>query len=186
MKKAFSLLILCCSITIIHAQESLPIKQGTILKYSVTVGTQTFPMFFHLETLQPDKRSLAWNFEDGRAGRFITDKASIDAAGLGYWNQPIEGEEIVLPASQNVLFLSRLTYSTLQANKKGVFDDYTVTVKPAFLDHAFILNGKRINTLYMDNGAGTKIWVLNDPANPLILKIEGNPYKVDAELTGIE
>jgi hypothetical protein len=61
-----------------------------------------------------------------------------------------------------------------------------VRVEPAAPGNAFKIRGSLIDALYLNAEAGTKIWVLNDAAFPLILKIQGNPYGVDVELVDID
>ena len=172
-----------CVVT--KAQDHLMLKQGSRLQYSVTVGGRTFPMFALIESLTADNLSLAWNFESGRSGKFIMKRPSLDSARFGYWNQPIDGEELELPASQNVLFLSRLIFSSLQKKKEAVFDEYTIKVKPPVDGNAFKLKNRIIDAIAVTGDSGAKIWVLNNPDTPLILKIEGNPFGVDVELTEI-
>lgn len=81
---------------------------------------------------------------------------------------------------------SKSLFSDVQKNKKAEFDEYAVMVKTPGADKVFKLNDKIIDALYMESEAGTKIWVLNDPNTPMILRIENNPFGVDLELTGIE
>jgi hypothetical protein len=142
-------------------------------------------MFARVDSLTADIFSFAWNFESGRSGRFIMKKSSLDSARLCYWNQPIDGEELVLPATQNVLIISRLIFSVIKKNKEAVFDEYTIKVNPAAAANAFELRGRTIDAIALTGESGTKIWVLNNPDIPLILKIEGNPFNVDVELTEI-
>jgi hypothetical protein len=168
-----------------QAQGNLAIKQGNTLKYSVTVEGQTFPMYAHIDSLDTNNFAITWSFESGRSGRFVMRRSSLDSASLGYWYQPIDGQELLLPPTQNVLFLSRFIYSTLQKDKTAVFDGYEVSVKPSVADNIFKLNDKAVDALCLGSESGTKIWILNDPVTPLILKIEGNPFGVDVELTDI-
>ena len=169
-----------------NAQQTLSIRQDNRLAYNVTVNGQTFPMFAQIDSLSPAYCSLTWNFEDGRSGRFIMEKNSLDNAGYGYWKQPVVGEELVLPASRSVLMLSRTVYSSLIKNKNALFDDYAIAVKPAPADNVFKLQDKIVDALYLESESGTKIWVLNNPSTPLILKMEGNPFHVNLELIAID
>lgn len=105
---------------------------------------------------------------------------------LSALNQPVVGEELVLPSSRSVLMLSRNLFFSLVKNKTAIFDDYALAVKPLDGDKAFKLQDKIIDALYLESESGTSIWVLNNPTTPLILKIEGNPTKVNFEVTDIK
>jgi hypothetical protein len=145
MKNFIVLLISVVCHSFICAQDNLAIRQGSRLTYSVTVQGETFPMYVHIDSLDTDNFSITWSFNSGRSGRFVMGRLSLDSASLGYWNQPIDEEELLLPATQNVLFISRFVYSTLQKDKEAVFDDYTIRIKPSPADNTFKLKDKPID-----------------------------------------
>jgi len=167
------------------AEES-PVKQGSKLQYAVTVNGNSFYMFIRIDSLSANNCNITWSFEDGRSGIFIMKKNAPDSASLDYWNPPIGGEELLLPAIQNVLFLSRSAFSNLQKNKSTLFEDHTSCAGSSRDENVFTVKDKSINAMFLKSGYGTRIWVLNDSTVPLILKIEGNPYGVEVELVGIE
>ncbi len=185
MKQLLVLLTLIIFCSSIHAQEKLYVKERNTLQYLVSVQTQSFPMFFYIDSFNNNNLTLTWSFEDGRTGKFITTKASLYSATYGYYTRPNDGEELVLPGTQSLLFFSKSVFAALQKNGKAVFDEALLTVKPSTKQNAFKLSGKIIDALYTESESGAKIWVLNNPDSPVILKIENNPVGVNVELTGI-
>jgi hypothetical protein len=170
----------------VKAQEQLNIKQQTVLQYTISVNGQSFPMFFNIDSLSENNVTLSWSFENGRSGKFIMTKASIDSASFAYFNRPNDGEELVLPGTHGLLSFSKKLYGDLQKNKKATFDNAVITVQPSLPGNTFKLNGKTIDALYAESESGAKIWILNNASYPLILKMENNPNGVDAELTMIQ
>jgi hypothetical protein len=170
----------------VKAQEQLNIKQQTVLQYTVSVNGQSFPMFFNIDSLSENNVTLSWSFENGRSGKFIMTKASLDSASFAYFSRPIDGEELVLPGTHSLLSFSKKLYADLQKNKKAKFDNAVIKVQPSLPSNAFKLNGKTIDALYAESESGAKIWIFNNASYPLMLKIENNPNGVDAELTMIQ
>lgn len=186
MKALFFLLASTVFAFATNAQEPPLLRQGTVLKFAVKVGMQNLTMFIKLDTLREDKAAIAWSFENGRNGRFIVGKPSLDSAVMGYWSQPIPDEEVIIPATQNLLFISHLLYDSIKTNKKAVFDNYTITLQSSSATSAFPVAGKTVPALVMEGSTGAKLWVLDNRQTPLILKMENNPLGVNVELTGID
>jgi hypothetical protein len=186
MKRIGILSLLFLIIVPLTAQEKPTIVTNTKLQYAVNVQGRTFPIFFRIDSLSATCLVLSWSYEDGRSGRFITTKLSIDSATLGYYNPPIDAEEVILPGNQALLCVSKLVFSNLQKNGKAVFDGANVVLKPSNANNAFKLQNKFIDALYLESESGAKIWILNNATAPIIVKIENNPAGVDVELTGIE
>jgi hypothetical protein len=116
-KTIYCALLLIISFSV-KAQEQLNIKQQTVLQYTISVNGQSFPMFFNIDSLSENNVTLSWSFENGRSGKFIMTKASLDSASFAYFNRPIDGEEVVLPGTHGLLSFSKKLYADLQ-KKKG-------------------------------------------------------------------
>lgn len=186
MKKTIVLSVLFFMALAVKAQEKVKIATGTKLQYAVSVQGRTFPIFIRVDSLSATQLILGWNYEDGRSGRFVATKSSIDSATLGYYNPPIDGEEVLLPGNQQLLFISKSVFSSLQKTGKAVFDGANVTVKPSAGDNTFRLLGQLIDVLQIESESGAKFWILNNAASPVIVKTENNPAGVDVELMSIE
>jgi hypothetical protein len=186
MKKTSILSLLFLTIVSLKAQEKPKVVTNTKLQYSVTVQGRTFPIFFRIDSLSATRLTLSWSYEDGRSGRFIATQPSIDSATFGYYNPPIDAEELVLPGKQHLLCVSKLVFSSLQKNGKAVFDGANVQLKSSVADKVFKLQEKFIDVLHLESESGAKIWILNNAVTPIIVKIENNPAGVDLELTAID
>jgi hypothetical protein len=182
MKKTNILLALAVLTASAAAQQNIHIKQNTRFQYSISVEGRSFPMYFQLDSLNAANMVLSWGFDDGRSGRFIAGRASIDSAVKGYYNPPEAYETVAIPATQCLLFFPKLLFASLLKNKTVLFDDAALTLKPYTAGNVFKVMGKIIDALYLESGTGTRIWILNNPETPLVLKIENNPAGVDVEL----
>jgi len=53
--------------------------------------------------------------------------------------------------------------------------------------NAYKIKDKLIDVLYIETANGnSKLWVLNNPSAPLILRYEGNPQGIDIDLQQFE
>ena len=129
MKQYVFIFLIVLTSSCMSGQEKTSIKQGTWLEYSVTVGGQSFPMFFQLDSLTKNFCGLTWNFQNSKSGSFVMRGASLDSASLGYWNQPIVGEELEISGTQGLLLLSRRLFSQLKNDGKASFDDNMISIK---------------------------------------------------------
>jgi len=183
MKKLIITFAITFTVNHMRAQEKPEIRQGQTLEYTVQAGGGIFPMTFDIDSLSDSRFELSWRLSQSK-GRFIMNKLSLDSAPDCYWEQPRDFEEFILPSSQNLLMVSRKIFKTLKEDKQAVFDGALLSLKENKAD-PFILNGKTIDAVYAESESGLRIWILNDPITPLFLKIENNPYMVDATLDRI-
>lgn len=170
--------------TSINAQEKLKIYQGQTLEYTVSAGGSTFPMEFDLDSLSDSNMELTWHLDD-RSGRFISSKASLDSAAGCYYQPPQDNTEVSLPPSLNFLRLSKATFKILLEKKQAIFDESVITLTTNSSKAGFMMGNRPIDALYAESETGAKIWVLNNPDHPFILKLENNPSQVDVVLVGI-
>ena len=186
MKKILFLALMLLAIDLLQAQQKINVTTGTKLQYSVSVQGQTFLFFIRVDSFSATHLALTWKFEDGRSGRFVATKSSIDSATIGYYNQPIDQEEIRLPGNQLILFLSKSVFDNLTKKGKSEFDAAKIKVKPYSGDTHFSLNGQLIDAIHVESESGAIFWILNSATAPLILKTLNNPAGVDVELMSVE
>lgn len=184
MKKilfAFGLLAAVCA----SAQDKyiLPIKQGSTLSYNILVNGQTITSIFSLDSISSDFVKVGWNIDQLGTGSWVMKTKSINEATRGYWGQPAAGVQEDLPGDQSVLFFSKVQWGSLQKDKKLVFDGHTFTVKQASEKQQVKLGDNIVDAILLEtqNGA-TRIWILNNPSFPILVKIEGNPAGPDLTL----
>lgn len=170
-----------------QAQEKIRLEQGNTLVYQISVQGKVFPIFMSLDSISKERWIIGWNYENGRSGKFITTKKSLDNATMGYFNPPIDGEELTLPEDQAILLFSRTAFSNLKNNKQTSYNEENYFLKEATGSKAFKMQGKIVDAIYAENESrNCGIWILNHMDYPVILKIAGNKMGVDAILVNIE
>jgi hypothetical protein len=86
-----------------------------------------------------------------------------------------------------VVLFSRAQWDMLQKEKKINFDQQTFTVKTAAEQQQLKISGKPVDAWYLESANGsTKLWILNNAASPLMLKIEGNTLGADLTINSVE
>ena len=189
MKPLCAMLALLLQTSFLLSQDkALPeIKKGVTLTYQVSVNGQNFPIQMKLDSLSADYSRFTWSMQDGSGGTVINTKASLDNAVHGYWGELHQGEDQTMPADQSILILSKALWSAIQKDKKFRFDEQDYVVKEQPSNAVFKINDKAVNVLYAETTTGSsRVWFLNNPSLPLLLKIEGNPMGVDVSLQGVQ
>jgi hypothetical protein len=181
------LLISFCSL----AQEKYApvIKQGTKFRYFVlTTDGQSVPFIASFDSVASDYIRIGWNIEGFGTGTWVMKKASLDGATIGHWSQPAPGVTDELPDNEAVLLFSKAQWQSLQKDQKFDFDQQTFTVKQANASQQLKVQGKLIDAIFLESSSrSTHMWMLNNSAFPVLLKIEGNTGgHVDLELLSIE
>jgi hypothetical protein len=92
-----------------------------------------------------------------------------------------------MPNDQSIIILSRSLWNSIAKEKKFTLDDQQYTVKDQPGNAVFKLKDKPVNVIYAESANGSsRVWFLNNPSAPLLLKIEGNPMGIDVFVDGIE
>ena len=159
------------------------IKEGSILRYNIMPGDGVVQYQLQLEKILPGEVSISWISPSGRGGSFNMHKPALDSATSGYWQPPVSGTTD-FGGSQLALLMSKKIWNEIQQDKAITYDGVVYKVKSEDTEYP-VLNGK-VRAIYLESASSSKIWMLNDPALPVILKIEGNPQLVDVELTVVE
>lgn len=170
------------------AQDKLipPVKKGTRFTYVVHSGGQDVNFSAMIDSVAPGYMKLSWDIDGVGSGAWVMKQASLDKATNGYWDEPQPGSEVVLSDNQTILVLSKAQWEALQRDKKLVFDQQNFVVKSPSEQQLLKLQGKTVDATLLEAANSYRIWVLNNPAFPFILKIEGNPKGIDADLTSID
>jgi len=184
----FALILITFS-SLAQDKYSPVIKQGTKLHYfALTPDGQSVPFIASFDSVAADYIRIGWNIEGLGTGSWVMKKASLDNGVNGFWAQPMPDNAQELPDDQTVLLFSKAQWQSLQKNQKADFDQTTYTVKQASEQQQLKVSGKVVDVLFLESSTGnTHIWLLNNPAFPVILKIAGNTGgHVDLELLSIE
>jgi len=189
MKIRIALLMLLLQAGIAFSQEKfLPeIKKGVTLNYQVSVNGQLFPIQMRIDSLSSDYSRFNWSMQDGSGGNVINTKNSLETAIKGYWGELQNGSDMTMPNDQSILLLSRSLWNAIQKDKKFTLDDQQYTVKDQPGNAILKLKDKPLDVIYAESANGaTKVWILNNPSAPLMLKIEGNPMGIDIFVDSIQ
>ena len=188
MKKIMYALCLFISGTTFAQEKYVPaIKQGTSLHYSAFVNGQNYPCIFSFDSVAADYIKIGWTVEGFGSGGWIMKKKSLDSGTRGLWGQPNPGTQEELGDDQTALVFSHAQWDALQKDKKLNFDQQTYTVKTPSEKQQLKISGKLVDAFFLENqNATTRIWVLNNAAYPLMLKIEGNSLGADLTLDSVE
>ena len=189
MRSLCMLVLLFLVSGLIYAQDKtlLEVKKGVVLTYQVSVNGQQFPIQMKVDSISPDYTRFGWSMQDGNGGNVINTKPSLDNATHAYWGDLRAGEDQIMTADQSILILSRSSWNALQKDKKFTLDDQEFTVKDQPADAIFKLKDKLVDVVFAQSANGAvRLWILNNPAAPILVKIVGNPVGVDVNLTGVE
>ena len=181
------LLLLQSMIGLSQEKISPQIKKGSTLTYQVSVNGQQFLVQMKIDSIGPEYSRFNWSMQDGSGGYVINAKNSMENAIKGYWGQLNNGEDMTMPPDQSIIIASKALWNAAQKDKKFNFDMQDFIVKDQPPEAIFKLGDKAVNILYAETAnASTKVWFLNNPAAPILVKIEGNPVGIDIFLQSIE
>lgn len=163
------------------------IKQGTKLGYAAYTNGQTFTLSFSFDSVATGYLKVSWNVDGFGNGSWVMKSKSLESAVKGFWDQPSPGTEQVLPDDHVVLIFSKAQWDQLQKDKKIDFDNQTFTVKTPTEQQQLKIAGKPVDAFFAENAnSSTRIWILNNPAFPVMLKIEGNALGADLTISSVE
>jgi hypothetical protein len=186
MKKIFFVAALLTYLDSLAQENFRPaLKQGTKIKYVVYSNGQDVPLIISLDSLTPSYIKLGWDIEGYGAGAWVMGTKSIESAAMGYWANPSPGSEEKVPDDQQVLIFSKAMWNALQTNKKMEYDQQTFSIKEPTEAQRLKLAGKNVDAILVESASGIKMWILNDAAMPVLLKIEGNTKGPDLMVTEI-
>jgi hypothetical protein len=184
MKKILFVLCLFSSLASLAQEKFSPaIKKGSKISYTLYTGGNTLPFLASIDSLSKEYVKIGWNIEGLGTGGWIMKKKSLESATHGYWNQPSAGSDEELADDMTVLVLSKAQWNGLQQNKKFDYNETSFTVKEG--GTPIKIGGKTIDAIQLEGGS-TKMWILNNPDFPALLKVEGNSHGVDLEVVNIE
>ncbi|SEN33563.1 hypothetical protein [Niastella yeongjuensis] len=188
MKKIlFGLSLFVAASSFAQDKYSPVVKQGTRLNFSAMVNGQTFPCVFSLDSLTAGYVKVGWTVEGFGSGGWVMKSKSLESGNRGFWNQPSPGTVEDMADDQVVVLISKAQWEMLQKDKKINFDQQVYTVKTPTEQQQLKISGKTVDAYYLESANGsTHIWILNNAATPLLLKIEGNTLGADLTLNSVE
>lgn len=186
MKKILFALCLMSALASLAQDKTIPVvKKGSKFTYTLFTGGQTIPFTAVVDSLGSEYMKIAWNIEGMGTGGWVMKKKSLESASRGYWSQPVAGTDEEIADEHAVMIISKAQWNTLQQDKKFVYNDATFTVKEG--SGGLKAGDKTFDVVLVEGpGGNTRLWILNNPAFPALLKVEGNPHGVDMEVLTIE
>jgi hypothetical protein len=181
------LLFLAVSVITIAQQQISPVRQGSVLVYNVYPEGGELQSELVLERMSADTIVIGWS-TFGRAvrnGRRTMAGSSLQTSKHGYWAPPFDGEDILLPADQSMLFMSRNAFTQAKTSGRMEYDGLKFIV--ASQSSTYDMGGVKLPAIELKSENGNaSIWILDDPSFPLMLKYSGNPFYVDLEILGVK
>lgn len=175
----------CFSVLFAGAQTAKikDIKVGTVIKLDVNTQGQTYPLTLTTSSVTADELVFSFDLMGSMSGKFINGKGNFEKGIRFNWDQPFASEERTVPDDQTLLVISRTVLKELKTNKKSAFNDQTLLLKDLPTGQELSIGGTQIDVVYAESeDGGTKYWILNNDAYPVILKLSGNPAGIDVEL----
>jgi hypothetical protein len=118
---------------------------------------------------------------------WIMKNKSLESALKGYWGEPSPGTQEEVPDDKSILVFSKAQWDMLQKDKTMSFDQQTFGVKAPTEQTQLKLAGKPVDAFLLESSNGTtRIWILNNAAFPVLLKIEGNTLGADLTINSVE
>lgn len=186
MNKLFLTLVLLYSIAGFAQDKITPvIQKGSRLNYTLLTRGQAIPFTAVIDSMGADYVRIGWSIEGMGSGGWVMKRKSLETARNGYWSQPTAGTDEELGEEAAVLLISKQQWNSLQQDKKFVYNDATFTAKAE--QTGLKIGGKIIDAILVEGpGGNTRLWILNNPTFPALVKVEGNPHGVDLDLNTIE
>lgn len=175
----------------VNVPDPEPEKPNTFMaKFSLHGQTRRFYLDtrYDLETKQVIVdwrilRNLRW-----WKGRYTMDPVSLRNGQRLCYEQPLDGQHVLVPADQTFLFLSDLALADLR-RVDGVlvgmmhYDDAHWTLLDV---NTFEPWRDRATTLHFRSDEGAEMWVAWGLFCPLVVKMQDNPHEIDWEITYVK
>lgn len=175
----------------VNVPDPEPEKPNTFMaKFSLHGQTRRFYLDtrYDLETKQVIVdwrilRNLRW-----WKGRYTMDPVSLRNGQRLCYEQPLDGQYVLVPADQTFLFLSDLALADLR-RVDGVlvgtmhYDDAHWTLLDV---NTFEPWRDRATTLHFRSDEGAEMWVAWGLFCPLVVKMKDNPHEIDWEITYVK
>jgi hypothetical protein len=184
MKKITIMAIMVMACITTRAQYK-PIKQGASLHYLVSVNNGDILFDILADSVSENHVALSYHsHQSGNNGTWRMHKTALDSAVTGFWEAPQDGAMLDFEESQLVLLLSKKCLREIHQTNMTTYDG--VLYHRIDNNKPFVIKEGQLNTICLESSGGSpKIWVLDNPQMPLIVKIEGNPYMVNIELQSV-
>jgi hypothetical protein len=175
MKTFFGLAIAALLSTAAMAQKYVPqIKTGTVINYTANVKSlgQNFPLTLTVTNLS-DPLRLKWNVPQLGTGSFEMSAKALESGNKMGIKEPHADDVTKLKDNETLGVLSKATFTAITTNKTFELNGQTYTVTADPNTDPYLINDKAADIIYAATTNGkNKIWVLNNPDFPLVVRIQ--------------
>ena len=173
MKKLLITLLSLGLFTVASAQKLMPeIKAGTNLNTNVYVQGQAFPLLLTLKSITAPV-TLAWAVEGYGEGAFEMSQKAVDGGTETYLGQASMGTT-KLKDTETYGLISKAAYKSLVDTKNFSYNGLKFKTKA--VPTAMKIGDKELDVTHVASEDGkVELWLLNNPALPLIVQSVGLP-----------
>jgi len=174
MKKLLFTLLSLGFVTFASAQKYLPeIKAGTVLNASVFVQNQPYPLELTIKSITAPI-TLAWAVESYGDGAFEMSQKALESGSSIYMDRPAMGTTTKLAETETYGLISKAAYKALIDNKTFTYNNIKFKLKPQATPMK--MADKELDATHVISEDGKlELWILNNPALPLIVQSAGLP-----------
>jgi hypothetical protein len=171
MKRVICLLILGLAFVRGYGQ----IKQGSTFNYTFTLHEQTIPM--ELTVLHyTDTLVLGWRIRGLAGGSYTMLPSALQHGVKMNFVQPSPDANIQLGPNETFCMISVDAFKKLVKEHQFVYDNTVYDFKDTEKEWLHVVA----------RDESTELWIMNNPAFPLVCKIKGNPLGIDCSLNSFK
>jgi hypothetical protein len=185
--KKFAWFLLFSAAGVARGQLYSPaIRTGTSLNYTFYLHGQQVSFDLGIKQLT-DTLVFSWNIRGLAGGTYIITPAALNKADKMSFTQPVAGAGILLADNETFCMISKMAFSNLVKDHRFAYDNTVYLYKDDTALSPVILEGRPLDLLHVvAQDETTELWVLNNPAFPLICKIRGNVLGIDCLLKAVK
>ncbi|RKR81942.1 hypothetical protein BDD43_2104 [Mucilaginibacter gracilis] len=157
----------CCAV---FAQKFVPkIEAGTEMTYTVSMNGESIQFQLNVNSIG-DSVKMTWEVAKYGSGQYVMAAQSLENGNKMTLQAPEPDETTKLSNSETMVFISRSAYKSIAKNQEMEFDNLKyILTKDA--TPAIKIDNKELDVLHAISTDGkNEMWVLNNPAFPLICK----------------
>jgi len=185
MKNTILTLLFCAISQMGISQNYIPsIKNNTELNYVCKLHGQTRTLTL---TTKMTSDTLVFYLETRgvKSNIVISQKALKNGNALSY-NQGEYSNVLVLKPTETFFMISQSGYQDLVKNKKFVYNNTTYVLDEKADKNGVVIEGKSVDAFHVIAEIDkTEMWIVKNPAFPLICKITENPLGINWTLVKI-
>ena len=187
MKKLSLIIFAVVLSSAVFAQKYVPqIGIGTTFNYNAEATNMGYKSPLTLKVISMnDPMKFSWAIPALGTGSFLIPTRSLDSASKMIVRIPQSDQPIIYKNDESIMFISKSLLSGLVKDQYFTMNKTKFSVKP--LETPYLINTKEAAVIYVTSENGkVKLWILNTPNFPLLVKMTGNPGGVDFDLSSIK